>query len=135
MLGGVTGIQDQQYLGYDSNALIRKVTCDNSKYNNKVGWLNLTSSESLGGDVIQGESINIPVKNSSGSDATINSDKNTRTYKVVIVVPDSADMSTVNTAVSNFKAKNPGVDVEVKTGYGDPTNNTKVEANKTESVG
>ena len=44
-------------------------------------------------------------------------------------------MSTVNTAVSNFKAKNPGVDVEVKTGYGDPTNNTKVEANKTESVG
>ncbi|MCQ2455533.1 MAG: hypothetical protein MJ090_05290 [Clostridia bacterium] len=69
--------------------------------------------ENLGTDVT--------VKNSSGKDTVLKSSKETRTYKVVIVVPDSADMTTLNTAVNNFKAKNPGVDVEVKTGYGDPT--------------
>lgn len=63
---------------------------------------------------------NVTVKNSSGKDTTVTSNKDTRKYKVVLVVPDSADMKTVNTAVNNFKAKNPGVDVEVKTGYGDP---------------
>ena len=86
-------------------------------------------------DGVEDLDTNISVKNSSGKDTTVKSNKDTRTYKVVIVVPDSADMTTVNTAVSNFKAKNPGVDVEVKTGYGDPTNATKTETNTTDTEG
>lgn len=86
-------------------------------------------------DGVEDLDTNISVKNSSGKDTTVKSNKDTRTYKVVIVVPDSADMTTVNTAVSNFKAKNPGVDVEVKTGYGDPTDATKTETNTTDTAG
>ena len=78
---------------------------------------------------------NISVKNASGKDTTVKSDRDTRTYKVVIVVPDSADMNTVNTAVKNFQAKNPGVAVEVKTGYGNPADATKAETNTTETEG
>lgn len=82
--------------------------------------------ENLGEDV--------SVKNSSGKDTNVKSNKDTRTYKVVIVVPDSADMETVNTAVNNFKAKNPGVEVEVKTGYGNPSSATKAETNTNDST-
>lgn len=62
----------------------------------------------------------ISMVNKSGSDEIVKSDPSTRTYKIVLVVPDSADMETVNTAITNFTSKNPGVEVEVKTGYGDP---------------
>lgn len=68
---------------------------------------------------------NVPMQNSSGKDTTVKSDPNTRTYKVVLVVPDSSDMEKVNAAVTSFKNNHPGVDVEVKTGYGDPTSATK----------
>jgi len=56
----------------------------------------------------------------SGKDVTVTSNPDTRTYKLVLVVPDSSDMEKVNQAVSDFKKDNPGVDVEVKKGYGDP---------------
>ncbi len=56
----------------------------------------------------------------SGKDATVKSKPSTRKYKVVLVVPDSSDMKVVNQAVADFKKNNPGVSVEVKTGYGDP---------------
>lgn len=78
-------------------------------------------------DGVEGLGTNIPLKDSSGKDTTVKSDNGARTYKIVIVVPDSADMATVNAAVNSFKAKNPGVDVEVKTGYGDPANATEAE--------
>lgn len=63
---------------------------------------------------------NISVKDSSGKDVTLKSDKDTRTYKLVLVVPDSTDMETFNKAVNEFKALNPDIEIEVKTGYGDP---------------
>ncbi len=66
----------------------------------------------------------LSLKDSTGKDVTVKSDKSTRKYKVVIVVPDNADMNTVNSAVNSFKTKNPGVSVEVKTGYGSPTVDT-----------
>lgn len=81
----------------------------------------------------------ITVKDSTGKDTTLKSDKSTRKYKVVVVVPDSSDMATVNTAVNNFKKKNPGVEVEVKTGYGDPSpkeeTKSESESEKTKSKG
>lgn len=73
---------------------------------------------------------NVPVLNDKGKDATVKSDPKTRTYKVVLVVPDSSDMSVVNGAVQNFKKNNPGVAVEVKTGYGDPASASKTEEPK-----
>lgn len=71
---------------------------------------------------------NIEMTNKSGNKVSVNSDPSTRNYKIVLVVPDNADMSIVNTAVKDFKDLNPGVDVEVKTGYGSP----KPPASKTD---
>lgn len=38
-LGAITGIQDQHYLDYGTTGWLRKVSCDATKYNNKVGML------------------------------------------------------------------------------------------------
>ena len=78
---------------------------------------------------------NISLTDSSGKDVTLTSNKGTRTYKIILVVPTSADKTTVNTAIANFKAKNPGVDVEFKAGYGDPANAKSPETEKTETEG
>lgn len=68
---------------------------------------------------------NIVMQNASGKDVTVASNTSTRTYKVVLVVPDSYDKESVQEAVNNFKSKNPGVSVEIKTGYGDPADAKK----------
>ncbi len=65
--------------------------------------------------------VQINVQDSNGQSVTVNSDLNSRTYKVVLVVPDDADMSVVQQAVNEFEAAHPGVTVETKTGYGRPT--------------
>ena len=44
-----------------------------------------------------------------------------RTYKVVVVVPDNADMEVVAEQVRKFEEAHPGVKVTVKKGYGDST--------------
>lgn len=63
----------------------------------------------------------ISVQDSSGANVQLISDKDTRTYKIVLVVPDNSDMSVVNQAVNQFKSTYPGVEVEVNTDYGSPT--------------
>lgn len=64
----------------------------------------------------------ITVKNSSGQDTTFTSDPETRIYKIVLVVPDDADMETINAAIKEFEkekaANGQTVTVEVRTGYG-----------------
>lgn len=55
----------------------------------------------------------------NGNKVTIDSDPNTRTQKIVLVVPDNANMDVVNQAVADFTELNPDVKVEVKTGYGE----------------
>jgi len=55
----------------------------------------------------------------NGNKVTITSDPSTRTQKIVLVVPDNADMNLVNQAVKDFTDLNPEVKVEVKTGYGE----------------
>ena len=62
---------------------------------------------------------------SKGNSVTLTSDPDTRTYRVIVVVPDSADKTMLNTAISQLEAENPGVKFEVKTGYGDPTPQTE----------
>ena len=63
----------------------------------------------------------IDVQDQSGKTHTIESDPDTRTYSIVIVVPDNASQEAVNKAVEQFKKDHPEVNVEVKTGYGSPT--------------
>ena len=63
----------------------------------------------------------ITVKKQDGTELTLTSDTKTRTYKVIVVVPDSTDMTNVNSAIAALESENPLLDVEVVTGYGDPT--------------
>ncbi len=64
----------------------------------------------------------ITVNDSSGKNVQLGSDPDSRNYKIVLVVPDDADMTTVDAAISAFeaeqKAKGNTVTVQVKTGYG-----------------
>lgn len=70
-----------------------------------------------------GEDINLHLH--SGAETTVQSDPDTRTYKIVLVVPDSYDQTLVNQAINDFLTAQAGlgrnVSVEIKTGYGDPT--------------
>lgn len=69
----------------------------------------------------------ITVKNAQGENVTLDSPKDSRKYQIVLVVPDGADRAVLDAAVADFKRKNPGVEVEVRTGYGDPTPKTDTE--------
>jgi hypothetical protein len=63
----------------------------------------------------------IKVTDENGNEVTKESDPDTRQYSVVLVVPDDADPAIVQQAIEQFKQDHPGVDVEVKSGYGNPT--------------
>lgn len=73
----------------------------------------------------------ITVTGPDGSEVKVVSPTDTRTYKIILVVPDDADMSLVNQAVEKFKESKAGnsqnVVVEVKTGYGSPTHTEEGE--------
>ena len=66
-----------------------------------------------------GESITVQDQN--GQSVTVSSNTENRTYRVVLVVPDDADLSVVVQAVNDFKASHPGVEVSVRQGYGSPS--------------
>ena len=72
----------------------------------------------------------INVQNKSGATVPITSNKDTRTYKVVLVVPANSDMTVVNQAVDEFKSSHPGVSVEINKEYGSPTPKKGTEQNK-----
>lgn len=65
-----------------------------------------------------GETITVTDQN--GTPVTVTSPQQTRTYRVVLVVPDDAPLSMVAEAVNAFKASHPGVEVSVRQGYGSP---------------
>ena len=75
-----------------------------------------------GMEAIKSHDESIVVTDKDGKSQTVQSDRNTRTYKIVLVVPENADMNVVNTAVENFekeqKTAGENVIVEVKKGYG-----------------
>lgn len=60
---------------------------------------------------------NITVTDSEGNEVTLSSDPDTREYALVIVVPDDANMEEVEAIVKAFEEKY-GVEVEIRTGYG-----------------
>lgn len=64
---------------------------------------------------------NITVQDQNGQSVTVSSNTENRTYRIVLVVPDDADLSVVAQAVNDFKASHPGVEVSVRQGYGSPS--------------
>lgn len=75
----------------------------------------------------------ITVTDSNGNEVTLSSDPASRNYEIVLVVPDSSDMAAVEAIIREFEAANPGVKVEVRTGYGDPVVQTPAETPAEES--
>jgi len=64
----------------------------------------------------------IEVVDENGETVTVESDPDTRTYEIVLVVPDDADEETLAKAIAEFEANHPGVSVVIKRGYGSPSN-------------
>lgn len=64
---------------------------------------------------------NVTVADQNGQSTTISSNPDSRTYRLVLVVPDDADLSVIAQAVKDFKAAYPGVEVSVRQGYGSPS--------------
>ena len=61
----------------------------------------------------------ITVQDKTGTSISLTSPIDTRTYKIVLVVPDDAVGSAdIQAAVNQFKLNHPGVEVEIKGGYG-----------------
>ena len=85
----------------------------------------LNSSFNLMYDGVGKLGTNVKVTDSTGKNTSVNSNVDTRTYKIVVVVPEDADMSTLNSAAREFEAEKASlgykVNVEIKTGYGNPT--------------
>lgn len=66
-----------------------------------------------------------------GQSVTVQSDPGTRTYKLVIVIPDDGDKTVINQAIDRLKQEHPdiSIDCEIKGGYGNP----KVETESDDS--
>lgn len=78
----------------------------------------------------------INVTKSDGNKTAITSKVDTRTYKLILVVPDSTNMSIVNQAIKEINKEYSNVKIEVKTGYGDPTpeSEKKIQETKKEDT-
>lgn len=76
----------------------------------------------------------LEVQNQSGETVTVTSDPDTRTYQIVLVVPDDADLATVQAGVAAFEAQHPDATVVIKQGYGDAkVTETETEENNTDT--
>jgi len=71
----------------------------------------------------------VTLKDSSGKDATVSTPKDGRVYKIVVVVPDNADITQVQNIAKAFekerKELGDEVSIEVKTGYGSVTQSSE----------
>ncbi len=63
----------------------------------------------------------IEVTGPDGKPTTVPEGDGERSYKLVLVVPDGADKAALEKLIRDFEKNNPGVTVELKDGYGDPT--------------
>lgn len=112
-----------------ANEFVTIVSCNTDRESNKTvdgikRSMNNSYNKMYNGVTRLGEEI--VVQNKSNEDVTLNSPVDTRTYRVVLVVPDNADMELVLRAKQAFEAEHGGnVVVEIKTGYGSPTPSEK----------
>lgn len=106
--------------GYDpaNNQFVQIVSLDGASYTENSVKNKLNSDYNSMSGTVSGLGGEITVKDSGGSQVTLPSDPETRTYKLIIVIPDNAPQA-VYDGIAKFRQENPGVAVEVKTGYGD----------------
>lgn len=64
------------------------------------------------------ETITVEEK-SSGNMISLTSSKETRSYRIIVVVPDNADLSVIEQARAKFMDNNPDVVIEIRQGHGD----------------
>lgn len=93
-----------------------------SSYKNKSGVknkLNNIFTKMYSG--VNGLGNPITVKDASGEEVTVASDPATRTYKIILVIPEGADRTVIQAAIEEFKKSRPGytIEVEIKEGYGE----------------
>ena len=63
----------------------------------------------------------INVQDRHGATVSVNSNPDTRTYKLLLVVPENASDAVIQQVKSEFESSHPGVVVEIKKAYGSPT--------------
>ncbi|MDR2420610.1 MAG: hypothetical protein LBD49_00700 [Oscillospiraceae bacterium] len=84
------------------------------------------------------EDVTVKDSTESGKEKTLKSPVSTRTYKIILVVPDNADLATIKSAAEAFerekRASGETVEVEVRTGYGSPTEKPDETESETESA-
>ena len=119
--------------GKNEFVTIMSVDTTLASYQNASGIKNvLNSNYTKMEDNVSSLDGTINVQNKSGATVPVTSNKDTRTYKIVLVIPDNADMTVVNQAVNEFKSSHPGVTVEINKDYGSPTPKEDIEQNKQE---
>jgi len=118
--------------GYNSsgNQFIQVTSMYGDTYKTDKGIISKLNSTISGMDAnVSKLGSEITVQNKSGADVKLDSDPATRTYKIILVVPENADKATIDKAVGDFvalqKAKGITVTVELKQEYGSPTESTK----------
>lgn len=75
----------------------------------------------------------ITVTDKSGGTVQLDSDPQTRQYKIILVVPDDAkDEQYIRDAVAEFEKNHENYTVEIKTGYGNPTPESEDESSDTD---
>ena len=105
-------------------------------YQNAIGIKNILNSNYTNMESnVSSLDGSINVQNQSGATVSIASNKDTRSYKIVLVIPDNSDMTVVNQAINEFKSSHPGVSVEVNKEYGHPTPKKDTEENSQENEG
>jgi hypothetical protein len=76
-------------------------------------------------DIVSGYGGAVPMKSASGEDVAVLSSPGTRTYKILLVVPENADTAMIREAAAAFEAERRAageyVSVEVKAAYGVPS--------------
>lgn len=63
----------------------------------------------------------VTVQDENGNTVELSSDPDTRTYEIVLVVPDDADPALLEEAIKKFHEQYPDVDVTIVQDYGSPT--------------
>ena len=103
----------------DTNTFITIISVDTTTHASVEQSLRNALNEMQSG--VEDLEENITVTDKQGNEVALTSDLESRNYEIVLVVPDDADMDEVNAIVAEFEKNHPGVSIEVRAGYGNPT--------------
>lgn len=118
------------------NEFITVMSMDTNKDTNKTvdgAWKNIRNNGSKLKNGLFKLDENISVKDKEGNTVEINSPKETRTYKIILIVPDDAELDVVNAAISKYHEQHPEVEVVISQEYGRPRPEKPKEESETEA--